>query len=106
MQRKRISPWAAVGRTTSWDWIRASSSSTVLGELPRPARCCHISRLFHSTKARKQTRMWASTRSARWCQIGRIELIFLDAEGRFGLGKLDIGLPELFIAPVGDIRAQ
>jgi hypothetical protein len=34
------------------------------------------------------------------------ELIFLDAEGGFGLGKLDIGLPELFIAPVGDVRAQ
>jgi hypothetical protein len=27
------------------------------GEFPRPARCCHISRLFHSTKARKQTRI-------------------------------------------------
>src|SRR5262245_39631325 len=27
-----------------------------------PARLCHISNVFHSTKARKQTRMWASTR--------------------------------------------
>src|SRR6202048_3183570 len=51
--------------------MRASSSSTVLGELPRPARLCHISRLFHSTKARKQTRICACTRSSRWCQIGR-----------------------------------
>jgi hypothetical protein len=31
----------------------ASSSSTVRGELPRPARLCHISKVFHSTKARK-----------------------------------------------------
>jgi hypothetical protein len=27
------------------------------GELPRPERCCHISRHFHITKARKHTRM-------------------------------------------------
>ena len=51
--------------------------------------------------------MWAWTRSARWCQIGRtLQLILLDAKGGFGLGELDIGLPELLIAPVGDVRAQ
>src|SRR6476660_6151786 len=49
----------------------ASSSRIVRGALPRPERLCHISRLFHSTKARKQTRIWAWTRSSRWCQIGR-----------------------------------
>ena len=31
----------------------------------------HISKDFHSAKARKHTRMWAWTRSARWCQTGR-----------------------------------
>ena len=51
--------WVAVGNTTSCDWMRASSSRMVRGEFPRPARCCHISRLFHSTKARKHTRIWA-----------------------------------------------
>ena len=35
-----------------------------------------------------------------------IELVLVDAKRRFGLGKLDIGLPELLIAPVGDVRAQ
>ncbi len=37
----------------------------VRGALPRPARCRHISRLFHSAKARKQTRM---------CSIRRLNL--------------------------------
>jgi hypothetical protein len=31
-----------VGKTTSWDWMRASSSSTVRGELPRPALLPHL----------------------------------------------------------------
>lgn len=43
MQRRRISPCVGVGKVTSWDLMRASSSSTVRGELPRPTRCCHIS---------------------------------------------------------------
>jgi hypothetical protein len=46
-------------------WMRASSSRMVRGELPSPARCCHISRLFQSRKARKQTRMLAWTLSSR-----------------------------------------
>ena len=39
------------------DILGLDARQTVRGELPRPARCCHISRLFHSTKARKQTRI-------------------------------------------------
>lgn len=35
-----------------------------------------------------------------------VELVFLDAEGGFGLGELDIGFPELLIAPIGDVGAQ
>ena len=35
-----------------------------------------------------------------------VELIFLDAESGLGLGDLDIGLPELLIAPIVDVRAQ
>ena len=35
-----------------------------------------------------------------------VELIFLDAESGLGLGELDIGLPELLIAPIVDVRAQ
>ena len=35
-----------------------------------------------------------------------VQLILLDAEGRFGLGELDVGLPELLIAPIADVRAQ
>src|ERR1700730_11400070 len=35
-----------------------------------------------------------------------IELILLDAKRGFGLGKLDVSLPELLIAPVLDVRAQ
>jgi transposase len=44
--------------------ITATALVAAVGD-GRPARCCHISSVFHSTKARKQTRMWASTRSAR-----------------------------------------
>jgi hypothetical protein len=35
-----------------------------------------------------------------------VQFIFLDTESSLGLGELDIGLPELLIAPVGDVRAQ
>jgi len=35
-----------------------------------------------------------------------IELVFLDTEGSFGLRELDIGLPELSIAPIVDVRTQ
>ena len=34
------------------------------------------------------------------------QLVFLDPKSRFGLGQLDVGLPELFLAPVGNIRTQ
>ncbi len=34
------------------------------------------------------------------------QLILLDAKSRFGLGELDVGLPELSVAPISDIRAQ
>ncbi len=36
----------------------------------------------------------------------QVQLIFLDTEGCFGLGELDVGLPQLFIAPIADVRAQ
>src|SRR5260370_11321542 len=36
----------------------------------------------------------------------KVELIFLDAEGGLGLGELDIGLPELLIGPIVDVRAH
>ena len=36
----------------------------------------------------------------------QVQLIFLDAERRFGLGQLDVGLPQLMIAPIADVRAQ
>src|SRR6185312_1910761 len=35
-----------------------------------------------------------------------VELIFLDTESSLSLCELDVGLPELLIAPVGDVRAQ
>jgi hypothetical protein len=35
-----------------------------------------------------------------------VELILLNPESDFGLRELDIGLPELLIAPIGDVRAQ
>jgi hypothetical protein len=43
--------WVMIGNTISCERIRASSSSTVRGEFPCPARSCHISRLFHSADA-------------------------------------------------------
>ena len=35
-----------------------------------------------------------------------VELIFLNAEGGFGLGELDVSFPEFFAAPVVDIGTQ
>ena len=35
-----------------------------------------------------------------------VHLIFLDPKSRFGLGELDVALPQLFIVPIGDVRAQ
>ena len=35
-----------------------------------------------------------------------VELIFLNAERGLGLGELDIGLPELLIGPIVDVRTQ
>ena len=32
-----------------------------------------------------------------------VELVFLDGEGGFGLRELDVGFPELLIAPAGDV---
>jgi hypothetical protein len=36
----------------------------------------------------------------------KVELIFLDAKSGLGVGELNIGLPELLIGPVVDVRAQ
>ena len=47
----------AVARMTSCNWMQASSSSTARGELPRPGCRCQISRVFHSEKARRATRI-------------------------------------------------
>jgi hypothetical protein len=47
-QRSRIWPWVAVGNTTSWDWMRASSSIMERGELPSPVRLCHISSVLEA----------------------------------------------------------
>src|SRR5579864_7293356 len=104
--RKRIWPCVVVGNTTSFDWIRASSSRMVRGEFPRPARCCHISKLFHSTNARKQKDVGLDSILALVPDRANVQFIFLDTESSLGLGELDIGLPELLIAPVGDVRAQ
>ena len=35
-----------------------------------------------------------------------VQLIFLDPKGRFSLGELDVGFPELRIAPIRDVLAQ
>ena len=87
--------------------MRASSSSTVRGEFPRPARCCHISRHFHCTKARKHTRIWGLQAVGPLVpDRPHVQLILLDTKGGFGLRELDVGLPQLFVAPIGDVRAQ
>src|ERR1700730_5565708 len=36
----------------------------------------------------------------------QVQLILVDAKGGFGLGELNVGLPELLLVPVGNIRAQ
>jgi hypothetical protein len=34
------------------------------------------------------------------------QLVLVDAKRRFGLSELNVGLPELLITPVFDVRAQ
>ena len=35
-----------------------------------------------------------------------LELVFVDTKSGFGLGELDIGFPQLVIAPISDVGAQ
>ena len=35
-----------------------------------------------------------------------VELVLLDTKSGFGLSELDVGLPQLSIAPISDVRAQ
>lgn len=64
-QRSLTSRSSVVGSTTSVLRIVRSSSKMVRGLRPSLARCCHYSKVFQRTEAKKQTRMWAWTRSAR-----------------------------------------
>jgi hypothetical protein len=34
------------------------------------------------------------------------QFVLLDAKRRFGLGKLNVGLPELLLVPISDIGTQ
>ena len=43
--------------------LRTSSSSTVLGELPRPAQLCHIPRLRHQSQS--ALALWFKERATR-----------------------------------------
>src|SRR5271157_5714440 len=99
LQRRRISPWVAVGKTTSLDWMRASSSSAVRGELPR-RRGSATSPGF-STARRRGSRPGYGPRRDRCADARRAhaELVLLDAKSGFGFDQLDIGLPELVLAP-------
>ena len=36
----------------------------------------------------------------------QVQTIFLNAKSRFGLGELDVSLPQLMVAPIADVRAQ
>ena len=79
----------------------------VRGESPRPALNCHCCRVFHSTYAKKQTQ------NMRLDPLGLVvpdrpqaQIGLVHAEGRLGFGELDVGSPQLFIAPVGDVGAQ
>ena len=36
----------------------------------------------------------------------QVQPILLDAERRLGLSELDVGLPQLLVAPIADVRAQ
>ena len=63
-QRVRISIPVRVGRMTSIILSSPNSSKTRRGSLPRPARSHIWPSVFHNTYARKQTKMWAKTRSS------------------------------------------
>ena len=79
----------------------------VRGELPKPARLCHISRDLPEHEGEKADQdMGLNAICALMPDRADIELILLDAKRGFGLSELDIGFPELLVAPVGDVGAQ
>lgn len=65
---------------TGTDWVAANLSSTFLAESPRPAFRHCSPRVFKSTLARKQTRMWALGLSSFWRQIGQSRRSFLQMQ--------------------------
>ena len=51
--------------------------------------------------------MWACTRSCSLVPDGpELEILFVDAEGRFRVRQRDVDRPEIFRRPVADIGAQ
>ena len=87
--------------------MRASSSRTVRGEFPRPARLLpHLEALPQHEGEEAHEDVGLQTVGSLVPDRSHVQLIFLDAKSCFGLGELDVGLPQLFIAPIGDVRAQ
>ena len=46
-------------------------SMSFRAQLPSPLEAIHCSKMRQRARAKKQTRMWASTRDSRWWKIGR-----------------------------------
>src|SRR5262249_4192661 len=105
-QRNRISPWVAVGKTTSWDWMRASSSRMVRGELPRPALLPHFEALPEHEGEEANEDVGLDPVLPLMPDRTQVQLILVNAKSCVGLSELDVGLPKLSVAPIADVRAQ
>ena len=79
----------------------------VRGELPRPCALLPHSRVFQSTEGEEANEdVGLDPLLALMPDRSNVQLIFLDAKSRFGLGELDVGLPQLLIAPIADVRNE
>ena len=106
-QRRRIWPCVVVGNTTSCDWIRASSSRIGARRVSETgALLPHLEALPQHEGEEAHEDVGLNAILALMPDRAHVQLILLDTESGFGLGELDVGLPELLIAPVGDVRAQ
>jgi hypothetical protein len=87
--------------------MRASSSSTVRGEFAETgALLPHLQAFPQHESEEAHEDVGLDAVGALVPDRANVQLILLDTKSRFGLGELDVGLPQLLITPIGDVRAQ
>ena len=106
-QRRRISTLLRVGRTTSTRLILPSSSKIRRGSSPKAGRLGHLmQRLPEDVRQEADQDMGLDPLFGLVPDRADSQVALVDSERRFGLGQLDVRLPEVFGRPVGDVGAE